>query len=69
MKILLFIIVIVCAIILLLLTLGYGIGIGAFIMKSMFTGEVDINKIDEYGFNKWIVYLYKLLDKIRYEDA
>lgn len=68
MKIFLFLIIIICAINLLLLTLGYGIGIGADIMQSIITKEVDIDKIDEYGFDNWLVYLYKIINKVYHEN-
>lgn len=69
MKIFLFVIIIICAIILLVLTLGYGIGIGSYIMQSIITKEVDMDKIDEYGFDNWVVYLYKIVNKLYREDA
>ena len=68
MKIFLFLIIIICAIILLLLALVYGIGMGAYIMQSIITKEVDMDKIDEYGFDKWLVYLYKIIDNVYHEN-
>lgn len=69
MKIFLCLIIVICAIILLLLALIYGIGMGAYIMQSIITKEVDIDKIDEYGFDKWLVYLYKIINEIYHENT